>query len=78
MINQYAKPIFERQKAKFPDLVQKLETLRDYPDPRKTTFLAIAAIVAHDLRNELTIIGVVLELEQCKAPEKVECTVLPG
>lgn len=76
MLALFSKRILTRQTETFPTLVAKLEALRDDPDPRKTAVLKIAALVAHDLRNQLTIIGVVLELDAEKERAKVLMDVL--
>lgn len=71
MLREYSKPLFQRQKERFPEYIAQLESLVRLPDGRQTAFLSIAAIVAHGLRNDLTIVGLVLELELLQVPDKV-------
>lgn len=78
MFAQFARPIMERQKERFPGYVAKLEAIAMEPDPRRTTILTLAAIMAHDLRNELTVIGVVLELDTVVKEAKPGIVVLPA
>lgn len=71
MLEQYSKPIFERQRTRFPQYIAKLEAITKEVDPRKSTILTLASILAHDLRNDLTMIGVVLELDEAIEANKV-------
>lgn len=78
MLAHFFKQTMERQKARFPAYVAKLEAIAMEPDPRKTVILTLASIMAHDLRNELTVIGVVLELEEENERAKADNPVLPA
>lgn len=60
MIRKFAYPVFMRQKEVFPEAIDSLDTCRNLT---KSGILQITAKVSHDLRNQLTIVSVVLDLD---------------
>jgi hypothetical protein len=76
MLEKYSKPILERQKARFPVLVSRLEELSQVQRGGDPFVMQSLREITHDLVNELSIVGMVLELDAIQCAERVECTVL--
>lgn len=65
MLEQFFMPAFKRQKEILPAAIETLERVSQARQLTRSTVLALSQ-VSHDLRNQLTVVSVVLEFNEIK------------
>ncbi len=72
MIEKFCFPTFKRQKEVFPGMISSIEGIARQREITRSTVFRLG-MIAHDLRNHLTIVSAVLELEELEhiAPQTV-------
>jgi hypothetical protein len=63
MLEQFFMPAFKRQKETIPPAIDALEALALHRDMTRSSVLVLKA-VAHTLRNQITVVSVVLEFNE--------------
>ncbi len=61
MLTKFYAPILARQNANLPDIIARLEQIRSIHSVDQAAFLSLGRVV-HDLRNELCLVSLCLEL----------------
>ena len=64
MLSDFHWPIFRRQRETLPNAINTLEAIAATREMSKTTVTRLCLTVAHDLRNQLTAVSVLVELTE--------------
>lgn len=73
MLTKYSPQILERQRTRFPEHISKLESIMRGMEGEERRALAM---IIYNLRNELTILAMLVELQTLKATDNVSCEVI--
>jgi hypothetical protein len=70
MLKEFIMPAFKRQKEKLPEVISVLESIAKHRELTQSTVATLVLGLAHDLRGQLTVVSLVLELEEIKGDQE--------